>query len=979
MWRRSVGLPPAGVLSSRLSTEARSTSSIRKTFLDYFSRDHGHVLVPSSSLIPHNDPSLHFVNAGMNEFKDVFLGTQKPPSSRVTNVQKCVRINDLSAVGRDGTHHTFFEMLGSWSFGDYSKSKACSLAWNLLTGPYQMDPRRLYVTYFNGCPEKNLAPDLETQEVWLSLGIPPDHILPFGAEDNFWSMGPVGPCGPCTEIHYDHAGRGPEAVNRGTSDAVEVWNLVFMTHSRDWTGSLTPLPKMHVDTGMGLERLTAVLNGQTSNYNTDAFAPLFRKIAARTGRPPYEDRFGPTPDLNSAYRILADHSRMIVACLTDGLYPDSSHRLRHVIRRSLRTAKEFFDADHKLLTDLSEPVCESLRGSYPEVDLNLERVEVVLDFEADSYELHLEKGNKILPSLVTKYPGLSQLDPFDAPVIANALNYLENRSSSAKDGEISGETALYLHTTLGVQPDQMRTLAEVKGLKFEYEAFERAFAREKSKTLSSRSLGSAVEIPDTNDSYKYQYSSPTHGHYRLPMVPAEVIKIFDSAGNSVERLEEGQQGSVHLNRTVFYAEAGGQVGDIGTLVSDSDDGAAIFKVTDCQEVSKTQLGKIAHIGSMVKGDLSLKSEVQVRLDVAHRLAVMQSHTGAHLLHEAMNSFLPLTAQRSSHIGPDQFTFDFSIFQSKLDLPTIADIEERVNKRIASNLPIGHETVRPEDLAKKVYVVTKAGTRFPVDQVVRLVNLPTGQTETCCGTHAFNTGDVQAFAIIDVNTPCHGVRSFKCLTGKKAVEARTTGIDLLEEVLGIDERFFTTSVEQNLSALMKAIRTLKKSVLPFTIRTEMTRLLDDLLQQARSEDKKQGKKVLADEIQFILEDSDLPYVVKTFSHDGSTFFPSKITKHCKDRPILVICNFQGIVRAQAVVPDHLVTDHFDAESWINCVAEKFDTTGKAPSGKDSRLVCNFSVTKPKSSKEKETIKDRFESLISESEKTAKEFVSRKLNY
>ena len=962
MWRSSLNRAFSSSAGLRRSSgPALSAASIRTTFLDYFVKDHGHLKVPSSSLIPNKDPSLTFVNAGMNEFKGVFLGTVPPPAPCVTNVQKCIRINDLSAVGMDGSHHTFFEMLGSWSFGDYGKAQACAMAWNLLTGPYGLDPARLYVTYFGGRPDQGLEADLETREIWLTLGVPEDHVLPFGTVDNFWTMGKTGPCGPCTEIHYDHGGLGPVAVNQGRAELVEVWNLVFMTNNRHLDGSLSPLPQSCVDTGMGLERLAAVLNGHTSNYNSDLFTPIFESITALTGAPAYQDRFSPTQDLNSAYRILADHSRMIVACIADGLYPDTSPRLKQVIRRTLRTAKDHFKADHTLITDLGTSVCETLRTQYPEIDLNLERVEVVLDFEAATLKTLQHKGQELVGDLVAKYPSLSELDPLDAPLFTKALKVLENHK------EFSGETAFHLYSSLGARVHQMHRLSEITGLPFNEKDFDEAMNSEKKKSLSHTVPSKIDDIPDTEDKHKYKYSCVKSGHYNLPMLFADIVKIYDVHGNSVSSLSKGEEGSIHLNRTVFHAEAGGQVSDIGTLVLDGNN-SCVFKVTDCQKVDKNHPKKIAHIGVMSKGSLHVTNEVNVLLNVNHRLSVMQNHTGAHLLHEAANAYLPLTAQRSSYIGPDYFRFELSIFQEQLDLPTIADIEERVNKRIKSNHTISRDEVSGAEVSKMVDVVTKAGTRYPADEAVYIVRLPNGQAETCCGTHALFLRDVQALTIVDVKTPTSGVRSFQCLTGKNASEGRMNGLNLIEVMLDLNQHFETRDIKENKKLLTKAKRILAKKNIPYTVRSEMQAIYDEIEQTLRTAVKATTLSSVVSEVQEEYLEQD--YFVKCFERKGD-FRLSSVTKTLPDKPILLIGNFDKWIRGRAVVPEGALNDQFNASLWLTPVAANFDAekSVKPPRGKNPKLEANFSVMKRQLKKMEP---DLMQKLIEDGEKTGHAF-------
>lgn len=364
-----------------------SSKAIRKRFLDYFINDNAHTFIPSSPVVPWNDKSLAFVNAGMNQFKNIFLGQMQRPCLRAANSQKCIRVggkhNDLRDVGNDSYHHTFFEMLGNWSFGDYYKKEACELAWQLLTSrPYSLDPSRLYVTYFNGDKYLNLSPDLETRNIWKSIGVNEDHILPFGVMDNFWEMGITGPCGPCTEIHIDHRGSHDAAskVNKGFDDVTELWNLVFIQFNRNEDGSLSPLPTHYVDTGMGLERLVAVLQGKQSNYDTDLFEPLFNAISEVSGFRKYSGKFGnaDTDGIDTAYRIIADHTRMATVAIADRIYPDHNHKLRRILRKSLLLSEERFKINNgaNLVKEVGNKVSEVLSSVYPEIQKNLKQVRI---------------------------------------------------------------------------------------------------------------------------------------------------------------------------------------------------------------------------------------------------------------------------------------------------------------------------------------------------------------------------------------------------------------------------------------------------------------------------------------------------------------------------------------------------------------------------------------------------------------------------
>jgi len=467
---------------------ASSSSAVRRDFIQFF-KDHEHTFIRSSPVVPFNDPSLLFVNAGMNQFKSVLQNESCAPAGRAVNSQRCVRVggkhNDLSEVGCDGSHLTMFEMLGSWSFGNYWKAEACSLAWKLLTQQYRLDPKRLFVTYFGGCPESGLPPDLEVRDIWLELGVEASHILPFGMEDNFWEMGAAGPCGPCTEIHYDHSGAGGGLVNTGSPDNVEIWNLVFVQYNRSLNGVLTPLDVTHVDTGMGLERLVAVMNGSTSSFDTDLFSPLFRAIQQKSARPEYSGKFGAGAELDTAYRILADHARMITVCLSDKVFPDQNHRLKYVIRRAMSISRETFGIETGMLQELYHPVAESLGDTFPEILNQRQNIETMLDFEQESFIKLVANSEKSFQLINKDFPQLaSRIEPTESYNFYPSLKLVEGVS-----GELGPELAYKLYESHGMQEPDILKLTQLRQLDFDLEKFNNFFAAKKELSKISSSQG----------------------------------------------------------------------------------------------------------------------------------------------------------------------------------------------------------------------------------------------------------------------------------------------------------------------------------------------------------------------------------------------------------------------------------------------------------------------------------------------------------
>ena len=870
------------------------SAQVRKTFLDYFGHrssnlvkhaasqaigEHTHKIVPSIPLLPPlNDSSLTFVNAGMNAWKSHLLGNRKIsglPSTKIANVQKCVRISDFELVGYDGYHHTFFEMLGSWSFEEaYGRKDACRIAWDFLTGPMALDKEKMYVTYFSGSNEHK--GDEETKEIWKSLGIKDSNILGFGCQDNYWEMGAAGPCGPCTEIHYDHKGRGASGVNQGFGDVIELWNIVFMEAERKVDGTLTPLLSQHIDTGMGLERLCAVKNGSISNFNTDLFIPIFDEICRTTGVPEYKGEFKSEVNtkkkrmntkfssIDTAYRIVGDHTRMVAACLSDGFLPDTNHRLKEVIRRSLQVIeKNFAPKDQKiqrqeLLINLCNVNAEILGEQYPELYENLDRVKLAIEFENEILMEREMTGLKAWHQLEKTNPVLASLiDSIDASQYQDALKVL--KSISLVDRKISGETAYKLYDTVGLKEDDIEILARAEQLKFERNDFRQSFASAKASSKLNSALQNSKQNPSvslkgirpTEDHYKYIYERKTDSHYVFPMIKAKVLDFFDTHPStedvvaatsddtsSIKKKIKGDRCAIILDKTTFYSEAGGQVGDRGVLIGPN---GATFVVEDCQKIEGSNL--VLHIGEVKKGFFHPGTEVKVQIDIDHRIGCMQNHTATHLLNYVLHSTLPLTYQHSSRVDSDSLRFDFSAYNRKVNHEMIENIELQVNNLIGQKLNVNRSTINIQDvdtfmssisdglpasspIAEEQVPVpwyhidkepketstttqrkqnTEIQSSLPPTQNTtieespqiehKFISIP-GQTypdeitlitvaggvEPCCGTHVENIGDVQSFVVINCKSAGKGsIKSIKCVSGSEASEARQNGLKLLSEV------------------------------------------------------------------------------------------------------------------------------------------------------------------------------------------------------
>lgn len=713
---------------------------IRKTFLDFFGR-RGHHFLPSSPVVPVNDQTLLFANAGMNQFKRIFLGTQNPPHPRVMNYQKCIRAggkhNDLDDVGKDTYHHTYFEMLGNWSFGDYFKELAIPWSWEYLTKDLGLDAKRLHVTVFEGDFANNIAPDHEAAEIWKALGVSSGNIHNCGAKDNFWEMGNTGPCGPCTEIHYDRTPdlSGAALVGRGTDQMVELWNLVFIEFVRNEDQSLTPLPARHVDTGMGFERLCAILQGKNSNYDTDLFVPLFEAIQAATGFRPYAGRLHDKAD--TAYRVISDHIRALAFALADGAEIGNTGRdyvLRRILRRAVRYGRQHLGATGPFLHLLVPAVVEQSSDQFPELLRNTGATQGRIFDEEKAFLRMLGRGMKLFDQIAAK-------------------------TEAAGATVIRGEDAFKLHDTIGLYIDITQQMAAERGLTVDVDGFEAAMhaasdvARQNAKRSSCAACN--ADLPVTDDSPKY-------GQAQIETT----VRGWVIGTNLVREgtLGVGQSVALLLDRTNFYAEQGGQVGDIGIITGLAGTEVA-FDVENTQRLGNSVL----HFGKVRAGELTVATPVLLTPAAGRRGDVARNHTATHLLRHALNGILGAPAnQAGSKIQKEKFTWDFN-----LDRPLSADeinqIERQVNAATVANYPITTHKL-PISVARQLPCV-----QFMVDEtydeVVRVVEIGDGfSREFCGGTHLSGTGQVGFFMVIGEESVSRGVRRITCATGSYALAA-----------------------------------------------------------------------------------------------------------------------------------------------------------------------------------------------------------------
>jgi alanyl-tRNA synthetase len=713
-----------------------TANEIRQQFIDFFAKEHGHTAVPSSSVVPIDDPTLLFTNAGMNQFKDVFLGTGTRPYKRAVDSQKCIRAggkhNDLEDVGRDTYHHTFFEMLGNWSFGDYYKAEAIRWAWELLTKVWGLDKSRLHATVFGGDQEYGLEPDDEALKLWTQVtDIDPSHVHRFGKKDNFWMMGDTGPCGPCSEIHIDRTPdrSGAKLVNRGDARVIEIWNLVFIQYNRDDKGQLHLLPAKHVDTGMGFERVTAVLQGKESNYDTDVFSPIMDAIGEIVSQK-YDGRLEDINDV--AFRVIADHLRMLTFAITDGALPGNKGRgsvLRSVLRRAVRFGYQCFGQREPFVYKLVPALVGQMGGAYPELKKNPSRVQDIIKEEEADFQR----------------------------TIGNGLSMFEQAAKNADTTgrRIGGQAVFDLHTTYGFPPDLTRQMAQEQGLLVDEEGYARLMRDHEEKSRSKATAGHVAlsvtgGLPATDDRPKWFD----------PTVEGTILGwIADNQFHSTGRLPETEIGVI-LDRSCFYAEQGGQVGDQGTLRTPT----GLFEVAQTVKVGNATV----HVGSVTEGRIEVGQKAQATVS-AEREFTRKNHTATHLLHWALHRVLgEHVEQRGSKVKPDEFTFDFS-HTGPMTEAEKAEVERLVNEKVYADLPVQWRELPIAEAKTLPGVKHFFGDKY--GDVVRVIEVGDGfSREFCGGTHLEHTGQIGFFKIVGEEAVGKGVRRLTCVTAREAVKA-----------------------------------------------------------------------------------------------------------------------------------------------------------------------------------------------------------------
>ncbi len=918
-------------------------AAIRRQFIDYFVERCAHVFVPSSPVVPHDDPTLLFTNAGMNQYKPIFLGQVSPSSDfaklkRAVNSQKCIRAggkhNDLDDVGKDLYHHTFFEMLGNWSFGDYFKKEAIDWAWELLTKVWKIDPDRLYATYFEGSKPEGLDPDREAFDLWRKH-LPESRILPGNMKDNFWEMGDTGPCGPCSEIHYDGrsaaeraATPGWKLVNAGHPDVIEIWNNVFIQFNRSGPGGsgLRPLPAKHVDTGMGLERVVRVLQGKTSNYDTDLFTPILDAVSRLTGAAPYSGKLNDARD--TAYRVVADHARTLTFAITDGAVPSNEGRgyvLRRILRRAFRHARQHLGATGPILSELVPTIVEHFAPSFPELAKQPDRVAAVIREEEEAFARTIDRGIAL----------------FD---------------DAAGSKSITAQDAFRLHDTYGFPIDLTQIMAEERGLTVDVPGFEQLMteAREKSRAAGRASHGAGaglvlaadqtaalarMNVKPTNDLDKF-HARPIRARIRAIWNGHDFDESIDAAATHID-----DRFGLVLDKTNVYAEMGGQLADHADIrreTSSARGGApADFEMED----ARSYAGYVLHVGRLKSGRLAVGDEVEIRVDADRRAPIMANHTATHLLNLALRDVLgPGADQKGSLVAPDRLRFDFTSNHPLTD-DQPARIESIVRDQIDANLTVYADNA-PLAQARKIQGLRAVfGETYPDPVRVVSIGVPVNDLlanpdspdwastsiEFCGGTHVPSTSDINAFAILSEEAVAKGVRRITALTGVEAKASIEAGHRVLERLKAASHR-----PDADLAREVADITTQMDSLtIPLVFRRHAQTAISSLQERLKQADKQaaagardhavNAARALAEKA----PPSDRAIIAQLPPDlDRAALLAALDAVRAKrqDAAVMLLTIAESKVVIVAGVPEDLVKKGLKAGDWVRAAAEACDGKG-----------------------------------------------------
>ena len=893
----------------------RTAAQIRTDFLEFFRDKAGHDIVASSPVVPHDDPTLLFTNAGMNQFKDVFLGTGTRPYNRAVDTQKCIRAggkhNDLDDVGRDTYHHTFFEMLGNWSFGDYFKAEAITWAWQLLTEVWGLPKERLHVTVFAGDEADGLGPDEDAERLWRELtDIDPSHITRWDRKDNFWEMGASGPCGPCSEIHFDSTPdcSGAAQVNKDHPEVIEIWNLVFMQFDRRSDGTLVPLPANHVDTGMGLERIVRVCQGVRSNYATDLWTGLFEAIQEYTGAPAYTDADDNQTDV--AYRVLADHIRCLSVAMADGARPGPDGRgyvLRRILRRGVRMARQAMQTREPLLCRLVPVVVRELGDVFPTLKADPDLLASIIEDEERAFLRTLDRG----------------LELFD-------------EAATRGKGTITASDAFTLHDTWGFPIDLTEQMARERSMNVDRDGYEAHMSEARERSRAGGKATAAADLPpdalaalekmgapETNDIAKFDDK-------KVGM--ARIVGLWDGQ-QLVERLTSGAEGIVLLDRTTFYAEQGGQVGDRGRLIVETDgstQGGATFAVQDTRRAG----GRVLHVGHVVDGEVHHRDKVTTRIDADRRARIEANHTATHLLNHALRTQLGDGAdQRGSLVADDRLRFDVAA-RSAPNADTLAAIEQQVLDAITANLKVDARDCALDAAQTFTGVRAVFGERYP--DPVRVVSIgatvnelegePAGgwmgaSIEFCGGTHLPTTEGINDFVLMQEQGLAAGIRRLVALTGATAHTVRMTGDELLDRTAKA-----ATATDEELEALVERIaRDHVELELGLVHRRAVESQLDalrDRLKSLRKAAAGESRTEAVDAARLLSEAGGDLIVGEVPASDKEALLAAMDTVkgNCPDAPCLLASRDDSSVLIVGRVPEAGIKAGLKAGDWVREVAK-----------------------------------------------------------
>ena len=892
-----------------------TSREIRQQFIDFFVSKHGHTAVPSSPVVPHDDPTLLFTNAGMNQFKDVFLGTGSRDYKRAVDTQKCIRAggkhNDLDDVGIDTYHHTFFEMLGNWSFGDYFKQEAIDWAFELMTGVWGLDPKRLHATYFEGDTSENLEPDLEARDMWLKH-LPETQVHPGNKKDNFWEMGEVGPCGPCSELHYDGTAdfSGAALVNQDDPDIIEVWNLVFIQYNRSPDSSLSLLPAQHVDTGMGFERIVRVLQNKDSNYDTDVFTPIFDAIQKLTGARKYTPGGHDTAlkdPINIAYRVIADHIRTLTFALADGAHCGNEGRsyvLRSILRRAVRFGRQTLGTNEPFFYKLVDAIIENFSDIFPEIKDKAEEVKAEIKDEEISFSKTLARGIELF-----------------------------NQAAEKSTTHISSEDAFRLHDTYGFPFSLTQLMAAERNLKVDQHAFDQLM--EQARKISRATSGCMdIQTLLLDITQKHQTKPIEFLGYQSTETPGNIQYLFDLDANLPELTTRGIKGRnlvAITDQTPFYAQAGGQVGDTGIITASN---GVEFIVTDTQKVGDVYF----HVGTVAKDatDNLICGGSVLSVDADRRHKITANHTVTHLLNHKLRDILgDHIAQKGSLVDEQKTRFDFS-HKSPLSIQELTKIQQGVAQDIAAQHPI-HTAYVPQEEALKINSLRAVfGEKYPPTVRVVSIGVPVEillgapdeekwrnySIEFCGGVHIDNTHNIDQFVIISEEGVSKGVRRISALTGTLAQQAIQASDKLNHRLLDLNNYQGDEFATQT-NNLAKAI---EETIIPLIDAARLRDGIKEAQKKIKAAQKEQGKASASAAVDAAREIADTAQgniiIAQVIGADGNTLRDAMDVIKAKkpDAALLLAAQTGDKCAFLASVPKAMISQGLKAGDWVREVAK-----------------------------------------------------------